>query len=81
MQLLHQRAFLREERRKLRSACEYLESSNKSLAVVKRPDWLSLYNTVPTTSTTVTTAPTIPTGTTILPPTIRINMSGLVSVG
>lgn len=39
-QMLQQRAFLREERRKLRSASEYLEAANKSVSLIKRKDWL-----------------------------------------
>jgi len=45
--MLQQRAFLREERRKLRSASEYLEGANRSVALIKRGDWLPFPEAVP----------------------------------
>eukprot|EP01041_Mallomonas_annulata_P004764 gene4764-9480_t len=43
--VLRQREFLREERRRLRLATEYIESRKKSLDVMRRYDWLSPYAT------------------------------------
>lgn len=40
MQLIRQRAFLREERRRLRIATELTEQRSASLKVVQKPDWL-----------------------------------------
>lgn len=39
-QLIHQRTFLRDERRRLRMATEQIEERKKALAVMGRGDWL-----------------------------------------
>ena len=41
---------MREERRKIRSASEYLESANRSLALIQRPDWLPFPQTASSSS-------------------------------
>mmetsp|Transcript_73983 Transcript_73983/g.145198 ORF Transcript_73983/g.145198 Transcript_73983/m.145198 type:complete len:336 (-) Transcript_73983:40-1047(-) len=40
-QLLRQRAFLRDERRRLRIATDKIEERKKALEIISRPDWIS----------------------------------------
>ena len=40
MQLLRQRAFLRDERRRLRIATDKIEERKNALSIMQRKDWL-----------------------------------------
>lgn len=40
VQILHQRAFLREERRRIRVAAEHIDERKRALKIIQRSDWL-----------------------------------------
>lgn len=85
--LLHQRSFLREERRKLRSACEYLDTAQKAVEVIRRPDWMTVPGAVTAEAAEAaakkeadgdSSGPAAAPVPGPVPATVKINMSGLM---
>lgn len=67
--MIKQRAFLREERRRLRIATEKLDERKRAMRFISQPDWLASALHVPSTGTLDAAHP---------PRTIRINVGGLI---